>query len=226
MALIATCIVLKIYFINPVITEMPNWVRIVILKWLARFVRIKVPSAIKDIKKEFKETGREVNEEMRREHETLSRIQEESEVMTAGPIKPPRMDRKRSFIPGEMPVYQQLDVTDFHRLLAQERRPSVWSNQSHERPARTRPCSTIPDVDALLGNDKTSFIPMMFCRQENIANNVRRLVKIARSKEEEDIKREEWKVVAEVIDKFLLWVFMAAIVTSILLIFVQTPRPS
>lgn len=205
---------------------MPPWVRIVVLKWLAKFVRIKVPRRIQDIKKKFKAEGQEVNEELRREHETLSKIQEESEVMSTGGIKPMKPDRKVSFIPGEMPVYQQLDVADIHRLLAQERRPSIWSNQSAERPVKTRPCSIITDVDALLGNDKSSFLPMMICRQENIANNVRRLVKMARAKEEEDIKSEEWKVVAEVIDKFLLWVFIAALVTSLLLIFAQSPRQS
>ncbi|XP_020914175.1 neuronal acetylcholine receptor subunit alpha-10 [Exaiptasia diaphana] len=223
LALVATCMVLKIYFTNPVTTEMPNWVRIIILNWMAKFVRIKVPSAIQEIKNVFKEEGREVNEEIRREHETISRIHEGSEVSGSG-SKQPKMTERKSFISSESPVFQQLEIADFHRLLAQERRPSLWSTQSPDRTNRTRPSSVIPDIDinALLGNERSAILPMMICRQENIAKNLRRLVKLARSKEEEDIKREEWKVVAEVIDKFFLWVFLTTIVTSVLLIFLQT----
>ncbi|EDO42072.1 predicted protein, partial [Nematostella vectensis] len=44
LALVATCLdYLKCYFMNPVTTEMPFLVRLLVLKWLAKLTRVKVP---------------------------------------------------------------------------------------------------------------------------------------------------------------------------------------
>jgi hypothetical protein len=222
---------------------MPNWVRIIVLKWMARFCKIKVPSAIQEIKKEFTAEGNEVRQEMLRENEAmidLQRIHEEKETeRKMSFLSTPSLDRRASFFPGETPIYQQLEHSDLHRFFSRERRPSIWSVQP-EKLRKVKPESPVPDIDmgGMCGNEKphdsgtggsstnNPFTPMMVCRQENIANNVRRLVKMARGKEEEEIRREEWKVVAEIIDKFLFWVFMSMLLTSTFVIFIQTPRYS
>lgn len=241
-ALVATCVVLRIYFSNPVTNEMPNWVRIVVLKWMARFFKIKVPGTILEIKKEFSAEGKVVKQEMLRENEALidfKRHNEERETERKTPPYTSLLERRTSFFPDEAPVYQPLDHLDVHRLFARERRPSIWSIQP-EKLRKVKPESSVPDSDSgnMGGNENpldsgtggsstnNPLTPMMICRQENIANNVRRLVKMARSKEEEEIKREEWKVVAEIIDKCLLWVFITMLLTSSFVIFIQTPRYS
>lgn len=224
---------------------MPNWVRIIVLKWMARFFKVKVPGAIQEIKKEFSAEDKVVKQEMLRENEALvdfkKHEERETERKMSG-VPPPCasvLERRSSFFPGEAPVYQPLDHLDVHRLFARERRPSIWSIQP-EKLRKVRPESPVLDNDVgntggserplecgIAGSSTNNpLTPMMICRQENIANNVRRLVKMARGKEEEEIKREEWKVVAEIIDKCLLWVFMSILLTSSFVIFIQTPRYS
>ena len=63
----------------------------------------------------------------------------------------------------------------------------------------------------------------MLLKQDNLLKNVRRLVHVVRENEENEIKREEWKLVAAVIDSCFFWVFMIALIISTLAIFLQAP---
>ena len=46
LSLVATCMVLKCYYSNPSVTEMPTWIRLIVLNWLAKIVRVKVPPGL------------------------------------------------------------------------------------------------------------------------------------------------------------------------------------
>jgi len=50
-ALVATCIVLKFYFHNPAVSEMPAWVRIIVLTWLAKLLKYDVKSKRNSMRK-------------------------------------------------------------------------------------------------------------------------------------------------------------------------------
>ena len=65
--MVATCLVLKCYYNNPSVSEIPVWVRTIVLNWLAKLVRIKVsPGLLKVINKHFKEKA-EAREEIENE---------------------------------------------------------------------------------------------------------------------------------------------------------------
>ena len=63
----------------------------------------------------------------------------------------------------------------------------------------------------------------MLLKLDNLLKNVRRLVHVARENENNEIKKEEWKIVASVIDACFFWVFMTALFISSLVIFLQAP---
>ena len=49
MALVATCLVLRCYFNNPSHTPVPNWVRHVVLGWMARLTKVPVKKILHGI---------------------------------------------------------------------------------------------------------------------------------------------------------------------------------
>ena len=61
-------------------------------------------------------------------------------------------------------------------------------------------------------------------KQDSLLKNVCRLVHVIRETEENDIKKEEWKIVASIIDACFFWLFMAALIISSLVIFLQAPN--
>lgn len=63
----------------------------------------------------------------------------------------------------------------------------------------------------------------LLLKQDSLLNNVRKLVRVFREAEENDIKKEEWKVVASVIDSCFFWVFTVALIISTLVIFLLAP---
>ena len=63
----------------------------------------------------------------------------------------------------------------------------------------------------------------MLLKLDNLLKNVRRLVHVVRQNEKNDIRKEEWKIVASVIDACFFWVFMVTLLVSSLVIFLQAP---
>ena len=66
-------------------------------------------------------------------------------------------------------------------------------------------------------------IKELLLKQDSLLSNVRRLVRVFREAEENDIKREEWKIVASVIASCFFWVFTVALIISTLVIFLLAP---
>ena len=49
LALLATCFILKCHFHDPATSDMPFWIRIVVLKWMAQVLRFEIPNKRKRI---------------------------------------------------------------------------------------------------------------------------------------------------------------------------------
>ena len=222
LALVATCMVLKCYYNNPSVSEIPVWVRTIVLNWLAKLVRIKVsPGLVKVINKHFKEKA-EAREEIENERrnsippQSLMNVNqpERSKKMSITSIVRNRAMDSISERRSSSCVSEDMSTFGLPHLYTH---PNSLNSINEEQPIRDAPPSNVP-----LSFD--SSMKQMLLKQDNLLRNVRRLVHVARENEENEIKREEWKMVASVIDACCFWLFMATLVISSLVIFLQAPN--
>ena len=66
---------------------------------------------------------------------------------------------------------------------------------------------------------QSSLLSALLHRQEHLVNYVKELVQAVDEQEEHDSKREEWILVAEILDTFFLYAFVVVMIGSTLLIF-------
>ena len=66
---------------------------------------------------------------------------------------------------------------------------------------------------------QTSLIGALLHRQDHLVGYVKTLVEAVEQQDEHDSKREEWVLVAEILDTFFLYVFVVVMIGSTLLIF-------
>ena len=223
LALVATCMVLKCYYNNPSVSEIPVWVRTIVLNWLANLVRVKVPPGlVKVIKKHFKEKA-EAREEI--EYERRNSILPQS-------ILNVNQDRcKKNSVISTGRNHAMSSISERHASCGSDDAstfglPQLFSTRANslnsineEQPIREAPLPNVPlSFEASMKE--------MLLKQDILLRNVRRLVRVARENEENEIKREEWKMVASVIDACFFWLFMVTLVVSSLVIFLQAPNYS
>jgi len=221
LALVATCLVLKCYYNNPSVSEIPVWVRTIVLNWLAKLVRVKVPPGlVKVINKHFKEKA-EAREEI--EHERRNSILpqsilnvnqdrcKKSSVISMGRNRAMNSISERRFSCGS----EDMSTLGLPQLF--NTRANSQNSINEEQPIREAPPPNVPlSFEASMKE--------MLLKQDNLLRNVRRLVHVARENEENEIKREEWKMVASVIDACFFWLFMVTLIVSSLVIFLQAPN--
>ena len=220
LALVATCLVLKCYYNNPSVSEIPVWVRTIVLNWLAKLVRVNVPPGlVKAINKHFREKA-EAREEIEKERRNsilpqsiLSINQDKRKISVTSNGR----NRAMNFISERRPscVSEDMSAIGLPRLF--NTRPNSLNSINEEQPIREAPPCSVPL------SFETSMKEMLL-KQDNLLNNVRRLVLVARENEENEIKREEWKMVATVIDHCFFWLFMVILIVSSLLIYLQAPN--
>lgn len=230
LSLVATCIVLRCYYSNPSVREMPTWIRVVVLTWLARIVRIKVPTELVNVMEKH------VKEE--------EAFHQEVVFERRNSILPSHFERRERSC-SSADFYSRFRTSSLShsgrgrcRTMSYEREHS-WdadglssiglprlfeafgrSLQSINEEKESRP--ELP----VQGNVPSCFedaLKEMLLKQDSLLNNVRRLVQVTRQQEQNDIKREEWKIVASIIDACFFWVFMAVLVISSVVIFLQAP---
>ena len=227
LSLVATCMVLKCYYNNPSVSEMPTWVRTIVLNWLAKIVRVNVPPGLINV------IEKHVQEE---QEEVLEEIQHEGENCTLQPIP----HREKCFTSmGDF--YSKSRGSLFSagrsrcRTLSSERDSSVYGETSSTlglpRLYNLQYASSLRSINEAhamtsSNNVQSSFeatMKEMLLKLDNLLKNVRRLVHVVRQNEKNDIRKEEWKIVASVIDACFFWVFMVTLFVSSLVIFLQAP---
>ena len=221
--MVATCIVLRCYYSNPSVCEIPTWVRVVVLTWLAGLVRIKVPTGLVNVmEKHVKE------EEAFRQEVAFERRHS---------ILPPHLEHRE----------RSCSSVDFHSRFrtssllhsGRGRCRTMSSEREHSGDADGLSSVGLPRLFEAFGRslqsineekeskpelpDPDASVKEMLLKLDSLLNNVRRLVQVTRQQEENDIKREEWKLVASIIDACFFWVFMAVLVISSVVIFLQAP---
>lgn len=236
LSLVATCMVLKCYYSNPSVKEMPTWIRVIVLDWLAKIVRVKVPPGLinvmtKHVKEEEKVQG-EI-EYVRRNSmlpPTLVGRNEGRDTfvgdlqsrLRSSSLTSPGRNRCRTFSSERDYAFEGdgLSTIGLPKLFHTFARSLQSINEEHAQEVKTNePQPTSGSVPVIL----EATMKEMLLKQDSLLNNVRRLVQVTREQEKNDIKKEEWKIVASIIDACFFWVFMAALIISSVVIFLQAP---
>lgn len=92
-------------------------------------------------------------------------------------------------------------------------RPSLKRESWYENP-----CEEKVGLDAN-AQSQTSLISALLHRQEHLVNYVNELVQAVKEQDEHEEKREEWILVAEILDTFFLYLFVILMIGSTILIF-------
>jgi len=197
------------------------WVRTIVLNWLASIVRVKVPPGlVKVIKKHFKEKA-EAREEIEYERRNSILPQSLLSINQDRCKKHSVISTGRNHAMNSIPERRASCDSDDASTLGLPQLFSTRANSlnsiNEEQPIREAPPLNVPlSFEASMKE--------MLLKQDNLLRNVRRLVHVVRENEENEIKREEWKMVASVIDACFFWLFMVTLIVSSLVIFLQAPN--
>ena len=201
--------------------------RTIVLNWLAKIVRVKVPPGLINVIEKHVQEQEEALEEIHHERhnsilpQPITRRERcltslgdyysksRGSLLSTGRSRCRTLssDKESTFI-GESPP-----TIRFPKLYNMPYASSLRS--INEDGPGTAPPNVPSSLEATMKE--------MLLKQDNLLKNVRRLVHVTRENEEKEIKREEWKIVASVIDACFFWVFMAALLVSSLVIFLQAP---
>ena len=75
-----------------------------------------------------------------------------------------------------------------------------------------------------LACSSTSPMHVLVQQQDDLVKHVESLANMARDTEEEECKREEWKLAAAVLDEFFFWLYLIMIVISKAVVFSLVPN--
>lgn len=222
MSLIATVAVLKCYFTNPAFSEVPFWIRCLVIQGLGKLLKIEVKRKRHQTRKkensadEDKKTTRPLsmaesldpnfnfyheNFSSRRNTEANINLFESSNVPKCGACHQLTVDllhlghgvnsRNLSRVPSRTSV----------------RRESWCENPIYEKDL---------NVNA---QSQNSLISALLHQQEHLVSYVKKLVRTVEEQDEHDAKKEEWVLVAEILDNFFLYLFVIVMTGSTVMIF-------
>lgn len=245
MALVATCLVLRCYFNNPSHTPVPNWVRHIVLGWMARLTKVPVKKILhgidpKESSKKAPSTSTDENENTDPEPAVPKKIPNTSQNHLSSSqqlhLKPTSLN-----VPGDiqprlnlLPAIQRLRNT--HNRLSM---PPIYDNihiggamndlissQTASRINLTEATSQQVFTNAKSTDDVTStdhVTRTLLETQTAMSKDVSEVVRYIQDQEMGDLMKEEWQLIAAIIDKFFLWVFLIILCVSTVVIFMQAP---
>lgn len=248
MALVATCLVLRCYFNNPSHTPVPNWVRHVVLVWLARLVRVPVKKILHGIDPKESSQSKPTTDEnanlepepvVHRKIPNISAVQmpssqnlhlKNSEPTLAGDLHPhlnilrvKQVQNNRYSMP---PMYDNLGGALKDGLLYHTHSHTRTSSRIHSRVnlndvdsqpnvTNTKPADEETDIDHVTRS--------LLETQGQISRDVAEMVRYIQDQERGEFMKEEWQLIAAIIDKFFLWLFLFILAISTTVIFMQAP---
>ncbi|KAM7445866.1 hypothetical protein ABFA07_005659 [Porites harrisoni] len=287
LSLIATCIVLKCYFTNPAFSEVPFWIRQLVIQGLGQLLKIEA----KRERKKSQQKGKPVEEGRRSRRKSMAdaldpNFDNYSQILSGQRNSLPNAKPKRPVSLAEQtsPNFSSQNQNYLGQKkgesnnkpkrsvsMAESLDPNLnLYHHSHSRRRNTAgninllepnvpPCGACHEltVDMLhLGpglpvknlcrfpsrqslrreswcenplsekaevntnvQSQTSLIGALLHRQDHLVDYVKTLVEAVEEQDEHDSKREEWVLVAEILDTFFLYVFVVVMIGSTLLIF-------
>ena len=250
LALVATCLVLRCYFNNPSHTPVPNWVRHVVLVWLARLTRVPVKKILHGIDpKEASRSQPTEDENANLEPETVLHKKIPNTVHVQMPsVQRLHLKNSESTLPGDVHPYLNLPrAKEIHQK--RYSMPPIFDNlggalkdgtfyngrgRSHSLiPSRMHSRNNLNDVDSQLiftnvkkadeEVDTDQATRTKLETQGQISKDVSEMVRYIKEQERGELMKEEWQLIAAIIDKFFLWLFLFILAISTVVIFMQAP---
>ncbi|XP_073230007.1 neuronal acetylcholine receptor subunit alpha-7-like isoform X1 [Porites lutea] len=287
LSLIATCIVLKCYFTNPAFSEVPFWIRQLVIQGLGQLLKIEA----KRERKKSQKKGKPVEEGRRSRRKSMAdaldpNFDNYSQILSGQRNSLPNAKPKRPDSLAEQtgPNFSSQNQNYLGQKKGESnnkpKRPVSMAesldpnlnlcHHSHSSRRNTAgninllepnvpPCGACHEltVDMLhLGpglpvknlcrfpsrqslrreswcenplsekaevntnvQSQTFLIGALLHRQDHLVDYVKTLVEAVEEQDEHDSKREEWVLVAEILDTFFLYVFVVVMIGSTLLIF-------
>ena len=250
LALVATCLVLRCYFNNPSHTPVPNWVRHVVLVWLARLVRVPVKKILHGVDPKEPSQSKPTTDEnenlepepvVHRKIPNISAVQmpssenlhlKNSEPTLAGDLHPhlnilrvKQVQNNRFSMP---PMYDNLGGalkdgllyhthSHLHNRASSRIHSRVNLNDVDSQPnvTNTKPADEEVDTDHVTRS--------LLETQGQISRDVAEMVRYIQDQEKGELMKEEWQLIAAIIDKFFLWLFLFILAISTTVIFMQAP---
>lgn len=240
MALVATCVVLKCYFNNPSHTPVPNWVRHVVLVWMARLTRVPVKRILHGVDpKDSSHSTPTTDENGNLETEAIL----PRKIPNIAPAQMPstqhlHLRNSEQNLHGELhhhlnlsrakqiqenrysmpPIFDNLTFKDglfVHAPSRGQSRINIMNADSQPNFNKTKPEGKDKETDQVSRN--------MLETQEQIAKDVAEMVRYIQEQEKGELLKEEWQLIAAIIDKFFLWFFLFVSAFSTVVIFLQAP---
>lgn len=210
---------------------MPTWIRVIVLNWLAKIVRVKIPPGLINVMEKHVKEEEEVLEEIeyeRRNSILPSSVGRRETSNTSEDFQSRKRNSSLSFTgrPRCGTLSSERECTFEMDGLSTIGLPKLFETFTRSLQSITEEQGKKNEFPALVCVPPSLEATMkeMLLKQDNLLNNMRRLVYVTREHEKNDIKREEWKIVASIIDACFFWVFMAVLIISSVVIFLQAPN--
>ena len=222
MSLTATVVVLKCYFTNPAFSEVPFWIRCLVIQGLGKLLKIEVKRKRNQTRK--KENSADEKKKKPRPlsmtdsldpnfnfyHENFSsRRNTEANINLFDSSNVPKCGACHELTVDMLHLGHRLNSRNLSRVPSRGslRRESCCENPVYEKDL---------NVNA---QSQNSLISALLHQQEHLVSYVRKLVRAVEEQDEHDSKREEWILVAEILDKFFLYLFVNVMTGSTIMIF-------
>lgn len=129
----------------------------------------------------------------------------------------------------EMNAVHALDVTD--DPLPEERNQGTQELERSDNTENLAPGSFASAEPSCFGNERVclacshkSAVHSLVHQQDDLVKYVESLADMARDMEEDEIKKEEWKLAAAVLDEFFFWLYLLMLIVSNAVIFSMIPK--
>ena len=186
--------VLKYHFSNPSIHKMPNWLRFVVLHCLGKVF-----------------------------HKKLQDDKSENPLETGIPFEKRKLMRAENgyietFLPRNDMLNQRFSILE-RRFSGSTRGRSGSSADERE------PKVPFAGVDGPVKSDDNNYLTKALTyKQGTIANALEKLVEAQEAQDEEGKQRDEWMMVASILDNFFMWLFLVTLAASLVALFFQLPN--
>ncbi|XP_020610882.1 neuronal acetylcholine receptor subunit alpha-3-like [Orbicella faveolata] len=222
LSLIATVVVLKCYFTNPAFSEVPFWIRCVVIQGLGKLLKIEVKRKQHQTRKKENSADEQKKKARPRSmtdsldpkfnfyHENFSsRRNTEANINLAESSNIPKCGACHDLTVDMLHLGHGLNSRNLSRVPSRTslRRESWCENPIYEKDL---------NVNA---QSQNSLISALLHQQEHLVSYVRKLVRAVEEQDEHDAKREEWVLVAEILDNFFLYLFVIVMIGSTVMIF-------
>ena len=224
LSLIATVVVLKCYYSNPSFSEVPFWIRCLVIQGLGKLLKVKVNRKRRQNRKKDKsaDEDKKPNRPLSMEesldpnfniyHQNVSsRRNTEANVNLFETSNVPKCGACHQLTVDTLHLGQGLNSRNISRSpsRASLRRESWCENPVNEKDLNVNAQS----------QSQNALMTALLHRQEHLVDYVKKLVRAVEEQDEHDSKQEEWVLVAEILDTFFLYLFVIIMVGSTVLIF-------